>query len=145
MKLMRSYVYLLIGCLLFITMGCKKDIPKPETNIDVYPIINTDLRKEIPASSMMLAQSDPFFVKYQVKGKEVLIECIVQGITFRETNANNKGKIVVYVDGKKKDEVSSAAFIIKGLPSGTHHLKLQAVKTKDSSYNLQKEFYITIP
>jgi len=142
---MKVFKYLLIVCLLFMFVSCKKDIPKPETNLDIFPIINTDLSTVVPVSTLIFNENDPFYVRHQVKDNNVLIECIVPGITFRNKSTSNRGKIIIYVDGKKKEEISSAAFIIKGLPSGTHRLKLEAIKIKDSSFHLQREFYVTIP
>ncbi len=131
---MRILKFLLIVCLLLMISGFEKNRSQPVTYTDVFPIKNSDLK-----------QDESFYVRHQVKNNDVLIECIVQGITFRDINANNKGKIIIYVDGKKREEISSAAFIIKGLSSGTHRLKLEVIKTNDASYNLQKEFYVTIP
>ena len=142
---MRGFIYLLLSCFLFSMVGCKRDIPKPESNNNMLPIINTDSSNVVAASSLNLNYSDPFYVKSHVNGKDVFIECIVPAVTFRETNAKNKAKIIVFVNGKKKEEVSSAAFIIKGLPSGTHRVKLKVVKIRDTSYHLQKEFLVTIP
>ncbi len=142
---MRGLMYLLISCSLTATTGCNKDIPKPETNIDILPILNIVSSNVAAASSIKSDHKDAFYVKSQVKGKDVFIECVVPAVTFRNTNASNKAKMIVYVNGKEKEEVSSAAFIIKDLPSGTHRLKLKVVKLKDASYNLQKEFLVTIP
>lgn len=142
---MRIFIYPVVLCILITLMGCQKDIPEPETKITLQSLSYTSLSSDIPVSGIEHQQTEPFYVKHHVKGKEVLIECIVQGITFRETNANNKGKILLYVDGKKREEISSAAFIVKGLPSGTHRLKLEVIKENNGSLHLQKEFNITIP
>lgn len=142
---MRRLMCILISCIILLTAaGCKRNIPKPETNSNMLPIINTDSFSVFAASSVNLS-SDPFYVKSHVNGKDVFIECIIPAVTFRDINANNKAKIIVYVNGKKKEEVTSAAFIMKGLPAGTHRVKLKVVKIKDASYQLQKEFLVTIP
>lgn len=142
---MRSFVHSIVLCGLVTLAGCQKDIPEPETKIAVLSVNNNDFSSDIPVSGIEHQQTGPFFVRHQVKGKDVLIECIVQGITFRESNAHNKGKILLYVDGKKREEISSAAFIVKGLSSGTHQLKLDIINEKDASLHLKKEFYVTIP
>ena len=108
-------------------------------------VLKNDSSSVAVASSLDSNESEPFYVKSHVNGKAVFIECIIPSVTFRDTNTNNRGKILVYVNGKKKEEVSSAAFILKGLPSGTHRVKLKVVKIKDHSYHLQKEFLVTIP
>lgn len=142
---MRGFICLFLSCFLLSTAGCKRDIPKPETNSDLLPIINTDSSNVVAVSRLNMNYTEPFYVKSHVNGKDVFIECIIPAVTFRDTNASNKAKMIVYVNGKIKEEVSSAAFIIKDLPPGTHRVKLKVIKLKDASYHLQKEFLVTIP
>jgi magnesium-transporting ATPase (P-type) len=87
------------------------------------------------------------FVQYESKGNNVFVECIVTGVTFREKDQSNKqvGKMIVWVDGKKSKEVSTAAFIIKDLASGNHKLKLEVVDLHNKPYGLSKEFMVNIP
>jgi hypothetical protein len=87
------------------------------------------------------------FVHHEIKGEQVLIECIVTGISFRETDHSKGkiGKIVVWVDGKKKTEVNAAAFIVKGFSSGSHRVKLEVVNLNNESYGMAKEFVVNIP
>ena len=86
------------------------------------------------------------FVQHQIKGDSVLINCIVSGISFRETDHSKSkfGKIVVWIDGKKKSEVHSAAFLIKEFPPGRHMIKLEVVDLNDVPYGLKKEFMVNI-
>lgn len=137
-----TFLYMMFAFL--IMTGCQGDKPKPEAQLNVQEM-NSIVEMDIPVSGLLASQSDPFYVNHYVKGKSVFIECMVQGITFREVNHANKGKIIVHVNGKKKEEVSSAAFIVKGLTSGTHRIKLEVVKDGDSSIMMKKEFYVTIP
>jgi hypothetical protein len=69
----------------------------------------------------------------------------VQGISFSGQSAKDKGKILLYVDGKKKEEIFSAAFIIKGLSSGKHRIRLELVKENQPISKLKREFYVSIP
>jgi hypothetical protein len=87
------------------------------------------------------------FVQYESKGNNVFVECIVTGVTFREKDQSNRkaGKVIVWVDGKKSQEVSSAAFIIKDLATGNHKLKLEVVDLHNKPYGLTKEFMVNIP
>lgn len=87
------------------------------------------------------------FVQYESKGNNVFVECIVTGVTFREKDHSNRkiGKMIVWVDGKKKKEVSAAAFIIKDLATGNHKLKLEVVDLHNKSFGLTKEFMVNIP
>ncbi|MBU8877694.1 hypothetical protein BGM26_01660 [Bacillus sp. FJAT-29790] len=142
---MRRAIYLFLGCLLLAVSGCHKEIPEPEVKIIVQPVSDTDVPLVVPVSIIENTSKDPFYVRHQVKGREVLIECIIQGVTFRESNTGNRGKMILYVDGKKREEIDSAAFIVRGLSPGTHRLKLEVVKANNTAYKLKKEFYVTIP
>jgi hypothetical protein len=141
---MRKFIYVYIICLLVAISGCHKDIPEPETKIIVKPISLHSSSQEMPVFKTSLNSKEQFFVNHKVEGSNVFIECIVQGITFRETSGKNKGKIILYVDGIKKEEIFSAAFIVKGLSSGTHRLKLEVVTENNSSVMMKKEFNVVI-
>ncbi|MCM3114059.1 hypothetical protein M3610_01990 [Neobacillus sp. MER 74] len=86
------------------------------------------------------------FVHHQIKGETVLINCVVSGISFRETDHSKKnlGKLVIWIDGKKKSEVKAAAFIIKGLSPGSHRVKLEVVDLNNQPYGMEKEFMVNI-
>lgn len=142
---MKGLRYLFLISFMIVLAACQKDIPEPETELKVEPINTIDIASDIPVSGVESNSKDPFFIRYQVKGSNVLVECIVQGISFREQSTKNKGKIILYVDGKKKEEISSAAFIVKGLSPGTHRIKLELVKDKQPASGLKREFYVMIP
>ncbi|WML56899.1 hypothetical protein [Neobacillus sp. PS2-9] len=94
------------------------------------------------------AQEIPtLMVQHETKGKDVLVECIVTGISFRESNQSSQkiGKMVIWIDGKRNREVTTAAFIIKGLPQGTHKVRLEVVKLNNEPYGLVKEFMVNVP
>lgn len=92
-------------------------------------------------------QNPSLFVQSNIKGNNVFVECILSGISFRESNQNGQkvGKLVIWLDGKKTKEVNSAAFIIKGLPPGDHQVKLEVVDLKNVPYGVTKEFMVNIP
>jgi hypothetical protein len=96
----------------------------------------------------VLASSEipSFFVHHQTRGEQVLIECILTGISFRETDQSRGkiGKMVVWIDGKKKTEVNAAAFIIKDLSPGSHRVKLEVVNLNNETYGITKEFMVNI-
>jgi len=99
--------------------------------------VNQQMESEITALS----------VRHRTKGHLVFIECVLDGISFRESNKSTPkiGKLAIWVDGKRKSDVTSAAFIIKGLSPGTHHLKLEVMNLENKSYGLEKEFIVKIP
>lgn len=142
---MRRIIYLNVFVFLIIAAGCQNDKPKPETKLLVQPVNISEAVNEVPVSAMAIDEKEQFFVSHKVKGKNIFIECFVPGITFRNTNASNKGSILLYVDGKLKEKISSAAFIVKGLSSGSHQIKIEVVKDSQSRPLLAKEFYVTIP
>jgi len=88
-----------------------------------------------------------FIVKHVQKKDNVLVECIVSGVSFRESDSSKQavGKILISVDGKKWSEADSAAFIIKGLLPGKHHVKLEVVDLQNKPYGLSKDFVVNIP
>ena len=141
----KRFIYLYILCLFMVLAGCQNDKPKPETKLIIQPVNVSDLVNEVPVLALQTTNKDSFYVNHHVRGKNIYIECLVQGITFRESNEQNKGSIILYVDGKKKERISSAAFIVKGLSSGTHRIKLEVVKDNHNTPIMKKEFYVTIP
>lgn len=122
--------------------ACKKEMPEPEMNLKVIPMSTVHAEDDMPVS--MDKNGEDFIVQHHVKEDSIFVECILPDISFRE-NSRKQGKIIVYVDGKKKDEITTAAFIIKGLPKGTHQILLEVVKPNNEPYQLQKEFTVSIP
>lgn len=137
-----------IICLLVFLIACSREIPEPELKLPV--VLSKQLKNNyLPATSapMMVAKEDSFFVHHYLNGEDVFIECIVKGVSFRDEQFSTvkQGKIVVYLNGKKKTEVRSAAFILKGLPPGEHNIKLEVVSPENQTYDLKKEFSVSIP
>lgn len=136
MNVFSPFLVFFIFCIL---TGCQKDLL-----FIGHPNIAS-------AKGPMGSQNDEgipaLFVQYESKGNNVFVECIVTGVTFREKDQSNRkvGKMIVWVDGKKNKEVSTAAFIIKDLATGNHKLKLEVVDLHNKPYGLSKEFMINIP
>ncbi|MGG3466547.1 hypothetical protein ABES02_03230 [Neobacillus pocheonensis] len=88
-----------------------------------------------------------FSVQHHINGNQVMVECVVTGISFRELDhkKDKVGKLVLWVDGEKNQEVKTAAFIIKDLSPGSHKLKLEVVKLNNEPYGLAEEFVVNIP
>lgn len=122
-------------------LGCQKDLPEPEVKFKVIQMSTVHAEHDMPVT--IEQKREPFIVKHHVKGASVFVECMVSDISFRE-KSEKQGKIILYVNGKKKEEITTAAFIIKGLPRGTHQIKLEVVKPNNEPYHLQKEFAISI-
>lgn len=138
----RWFFYLTIVSSLLL-MACKKDVPEPEVSAVINPVIMNDVGR----SNDKRKNESALIVHHHLDGNNLFVECIVKGVTFRDEQSTdvNKGKIVVYLNGNKQTEVRSAAFILKGLPSGHHEIKLDIVSPDNERYNLEKEFSVTIP
>ncbi|MDQ0972813.1 hypothetical protein QFZ31_002691 [Neobacillus niacini] len=92
-------------------------------------------------------KSPSLYVQTKTKGNNVFVECILTGVSFRQSDQQDRkvGKLVIWLDGKKTKEVNSAAFIIKGLPPGEHTVKLEVVDLKNVPYGVTQEFLVNIP
>ncbi|MDP4085700.1 MAG: hypothetical protein Q8934_13935 [Bacillota bacterium] len=147
--MMKKLCFILVSGLLFgIFFGCQKELPKPKTEAG-FPFYKIHLIHEtsVSAANQQQDEKPSLYVQYQTRGKSLLVECIVTGITFRESNESKQrvGKMVVWMDGKKKQDINAAAFVMKSLPSGHHHFKLEVVNLQNQSYGLSKEFVVNIP
>lgn len=92
---------------------------------------------------------NPMSVKHLVKGNDIYVECVISNFTFskREGNKINQtgtGYLQLYLNGKKIDNIYTAAFIIKGLPAGKHLIKLELVHNDGTPYSIEEEFEVTI-
>jgi len=110
--------------------GCKHKLPEPESFV-------------VKASDH-IKRPQIMDVRYIVDGSNIKIECIVSGVSFVNNDKHNHGKIIVYLDGKKRGEYSTPAFIIKNVSSGTHKLKIEVVKPNNESYGINHQFMVTI-
>ncbi|ETI67955.1 hypothetical protein [Neobacillus vireti] len=141
----KALILLLMG----LTMGCQKDLPKPETKPKIVIMKQTNRKQYeiLPVYNQNTNEIPSLIVNHETRGSQVMIECIVTGISFRETDRSKDkvGKMVVWIDGKRASEATAAAFIIKGLSPGSHKLKIEVVKLNNEPYGLTKEFMVNIP
>lgn len=135
-----KYIASLIFLISFL-QGCQKDVPEPEVKFQIIPMSTVHAENDMPV--ILEPKKDAFKVQHHVKGNSVFVECMISDISFRD-NSKNQGKIILHIDGQKKEEITSAAFIIKGLTKGTHHVKLEVVNRHNESYDLQEEFTVSI-
>jgi hypothetical protein len=120
-------------------LACQRDIPEPETRIKV--VSAAELSKDLISK-----QGNPFQVRSFVKGNDVYIECFISNFSFRKEDkkGNRSGKMLVYVDGKKYNQYSSAAFIVKDLTTGNHRITLQLVDSNGQKTAMKRELVISI-
>jgi hypothetical protein len=134
---------MIFATMFLLLSGCRRDIPEPESKIPITTGLkeNTD---DLPVTGV--PQESSFQVLHQVKGNNVRIECKLKDISFRNDHPNKqRGKIIVYVDGRKTEEFHSPVFIIKGLTKGNHSISLEVVNQQNRSYLLKNEIMVVIP
>jgi hypothetical protein len=126
--------------LIYLT-ACQRDIPEPETK--GLSFINP---LTVVAAENNSDRNAPFYVHYFTKDNQLFVECIVGNYSFRNQPVKGKqsGKLIVYIDGNKYREVSSAAFIIRDLSSGEHKIKLSVINKNGQPTGLEKEFSVKI-
>ncbi|WP_078413509.1 hypothetical protein [Priestia abyssalis] len=141
---MRIAVSICIAALL--TGGCNNDKPRPETKVDVVPMNVVEAREEA-VETLKTSLKRSMVVRQHVKRRSVYVECIINDFSFSASEQNEqdgKGYIQLYVDGKKLNVVSQAAFIIKNLPAGKHTIKLELMKNQNESYGLSETFEVSV-
>lgn len=116
-------------------------MPEPEVKVSVVPMSVVQSQHE--SLPVMSQSEEEFQVQHHVKGNSVFVECMLSNISFRD-HSQNKGKILLYVDGKLEKEIHTAAFIIKGLASGPHKIRLEVKKPNNEPYHLSEEFTVNI-
>lgn len=136
--MLKNIILCIVTC--FLCTACQKDIPDPEVKnkivIEPMNIVLSDNEVEVGGKSQ-----DLFSVRSHVKGEDVFVECFIPGISF----TNRHTSLIVSVDGKEKKVVTTAAFIIKGLSSGSHQIQLEVVENNQKRPDMRKDFVITIP
>lgn len=138
-QLIRKMVVALISvCLL---NACQKDIPDPEVKKEISIEPMHTIRAENEVVVLRMRSEHSFSVQHHVKEKNVYVECLIPDISF--TNRNTS--LIVSVDGNEKNVVTTAAFIIKGLSSGTHQVDLQVVENNQKRDDMKKNFEVIIP
>ncbi|MBU5210939.1 MULTISPECIES: hypothetical protein [Heyndrickxia] len=130
---MRGLICLIL-LFLIVLSGCRQTIPKPES-----------YNAEASENDKVVQSNPRTTIKHVIQGSDLFVECMVPSISFSGMNKNvERGKIKVYVDGALHGEYYTAAFVMKGLSKGVHHIKIEVVKLNNKSHGLSKEFYVTI-
>lgn len=136
---------LLVACLGIIS-GCTSEKPRPKGNVEVSPLQITALNEEA-LEVVSQERKRTMTVNHHIKGNNVYVECFVSNFSFignKLTKKNGEGHINVYVDGNKVDEISTAAFVIKGLNSGVHTIQIELVHNDSTSYQMKKIWKVKI-
>lgn len=141
----RLLISLLVISMFVFLSGCQKDIPEPET-VAVKPVKIYTAADEVAAQPMAAADQQVFFVRHQIKGNSLYVECIIPGVSFREESGRDQAKIRIFLNGKQTEEVTAPAFIMNNLSKGKHRVRLEILRNDNSQMDpaLAKEFSIVI-
>ncbi|MBU8907141.1 hypothetical protein [Desertibacillus haloalkaliphilus] len=128
------------------TGGDQVQASPDQSEVEVVPLQSTGVIEVSTDQS----EKRTMKVNHEVKDKDVYVDCIVSDFTFSEERAggshvDGEGHIHLFVDDKRVDSIYQAAFIIKGLPTGNHTIKLELAKNDHTSYGLEEEFEVSIP
>lgn len=138
---MKHFTWLLI--LAAALSACSNEKPRPEGE-ETVPMEVSMLGNESVETAVQPRQLN---VTHHVKGSNVYIECYIPNFSFsdkRGEKVNGEGYLNLYIDGKKTDEIHTAAFIIKGLDKGTHTIYIEVLHNDSSRYHLKKTWNVTI-
>lgn len=124
--------------------SCGNDLPDPE----VKPKKEAAVNYSFPTTAAVQAsfsniEKEGFDVHHIVKGNKVFVECKVKEYSFREDGEGKLGKIVLEMNGEKK-EYSSAAFVIEGLKAGKHTMTLSVIDVASKTQKYKKSFQVMI-
>jgi hypothetical protein len=141
MKRLLTLVFILIGM-----AGCVEDKPRPEGSVKLVPLNVMNVSNDVVevVSQNQLASLN---IKHYVRNKDVYVECYIPNFSFKEKGGNKvsgEGHIEVFVDGKKIDDMNTAAFIVRGLDRGVHEMMVEVVHNDSTTYDLKKTWTISI-
>ncbi|MFC4320299.1 hypothetical protein [Litchfieldia salsa] len=140
--------FITIALCTFLLTACTNDKPVPEALVVHIVMLenNRIFKPETRHVSAMRKETERILdVRQQVIGNDVYVECMISDIRLnKQENSYGDGYIELSVDGKKVDQFSTAAFIIKGLQRGKHNIKLDLKGMHGKRYHLSKEFKVTI-
>ena len=147
MMKMKKWLFTLLAIQLIILTGCRDNPEPPEAAASaMLPSSFSDIHmNSTTRGSDELAMS----VHHFIKDGKLYVECIVSPnfkfLSKTGKNEEGKGYIELLVDGKKMDEFTQGAFIVKSLNKGKHNIKLKLLRLDGKEYGITKEFTINIP
>lgn len=90
-----------------------------------------------------------FIVNYELKDKDIYIECFIKDFIFSKDNAGSvkkegEGHIHLFINDTKVDSIYKSSFIVKSLPSGTYKIRLELIHNDYTPYGISEEFEVTL-
>ncbi|RST75378.1 hypothetical protein D4T97_009035 [Siminovitchia acidinfaciens] len=125
----RLFAFVLV---IIVISGCAQRLPEPEAEKAKAMESTVENKKEIT-------------VHHNVHGNTLYIECFIPGVSFSHAKAGSQlGKALLFIDGQLYNEYETAAFIVKGIPSGSHTFKIEIVDRDNQPLGISKEFTATV-
>ncbi len=131
-------------CFVWVLAGCTEHKPRPEGSVSIVPL---GILETTHSAIEVVSQTKNLVVDHHVSGQNIYVECFIPSFTFKEkggTKVEGEGHMLIYVDGERVDEISTAAFIVKGLEKGKHQLVVEVVHNDSSPYNLKKSMDVYV-
>ncbi|WP_059350689.1 hypothetical protein [Bacillus coahuilensis] len=118
--------------ILLLLCACGKQPPEPES------VTTMSIFRATQSSSSEMN------IRHIVQKQNVFIECQIPSVTFSGNKDLPKAKVIAYVNNKRIGEFRTAAFVIKDLPEGNHHIKLEVLSDENETLGLEKQFFVWI-
>ncbi len=88
-------------------------------------------------------------VRHMVTNNDISVECYVPGFEFTKgegkSQHDKKGYLKISVDHQKPFPVYKAAFVIKDLAKGNHHIRVSLVDINGEKIDgLEKQFFVQV-
>ncbi|MDX5475323.1 MAG: hypothetical protein LPK00_07265 [Bacillaceae bacterium] len=147
MMKMKQWLLTLLSIQLIMLTGCRDNPEPPEAAASaMLPSSFSDIHmKTATKRTDELTMS----VHHFIKDGKLYVECIVspnfEFLSKTGKNEEGKGYIELLVNGKKVDEFTQGAFIVKNLNKGKHNIKLKLLRLDGKEYGITKDFTISIP
>lgn len=142
---MKLFMYLLAAGICAAAAGCTNEKPRPETRVEAAAV--PWAANIPPADKSSGVNGRSITMQHQIKGKDVYVECMITNFLIKKgtrEKVEGEGHLNLYLNGKKIDEVYTAAFVIKALPPGKHTIKVELAYNDSTSYDISEEIEITI-
>ena len=139
---MKKIITLFIPVFLLVS-ACGKDIPDKEVTSkdDAFHMFFSSAT--VQASTNQLSNEN-VRVQHMVRGNDVYVECKVNGYSFRKDSKNKLVKLLVEINGEKKQEYHNAAFVIQDLKDGNYKIKVHVMDEESNHSIYNDSFDLTI-
>ncbi|MBD1380961.1 hypothetical protein [Metabacillus arenae] len=138
---MKTLFYLFT--ILVLLAGCTNDKPRPEGHIKANSLHTPNGQLEAITTMQQEKKASQMHIKHHVKGRNVYIECFIPNFSLSKRGKDH-GYLQLYVDGKIKDKIHTAAFFIKDLSRGDHQITIEMVSNHSKQNKIKQTIHVTI-